>query len=225
MNEKRHSVRTQTTVFLLATATAIAALLPSCGPKPPKPDNGAKPDEPAAARVEKVTPAATGKEKFASVKVTRNASNAKEAEAYIKNSDGSVDLKLGPDNANNFYDEGKTCASWIYHSPLEGVIRSDGSAFPDTKQLMVDSGGVYLWTKTQHRGVIGFHVAAYYRTDGKEPFGSRGVGEDGTQVAKFEFSHPSPSSADGEDSWWRVGPLPLPKGDDSFTYKIGIWRD
>lgn len=209
----------------LGLAVLGTLVLTGCKPPPPAPAPQAQDvqkAQPEESTTEKVD---AGKEKFASVEVIRNASNSQDAEAFIKNFDGSVDVKLGPDQANDHQDEGGTCASWIYHSPLEDVTRADGNPFPDTKQLSVDGDGVYIWTKTQHRGLPGFKGAVYYRTDGKEPFGSRGQGEDATQVTTLEYSHNSPSGADGSDSWWRVGPLPAPQGENSFTYKIGLWRE
>lgn len=214
-------------------ALTFSAFISGCNPPPSAP--APKVEEPKEAQgdnkgtgqtaAEEGTAVAAGKEKFAAVKVIRNASNSKDAEAFIKNFDGSVDVKLGPEQANDHLDENGTCASWIFHSPLDQVIRADGNPFPDVKQLAVDGDGVYLWAKTQHRGLPGFKVAAYYRTDGKEPFGSRGQAEPGTQAAFLEYSHNSPSEADGSDAWWRVGPLPSPQGEESFTYKIGIWRE
>lgn len=219
------------TASLLTLALTLTITLLSSGCNPPPTNPAPKPEESKAAPVEAgqegapKEAATSGKEKFAAVKVIRNASNSKDAEAFIKNFDGSVDVKLGPEQANDHQDENGTCAAWIFHSPLEPVIRADGNPFPDTKQLSVDGDGVYIWAKTQHRGLPGFKVAAYYRTDGKEPFGSRGQGEDRTQAAFLEYSHNSPSEADGSDDWWRVGPLPAPSGEDSFTYKIGVWRE
>jgi hypothetical protein len=223
-----------TTLFGGGTALtlALSLILTGCNPPPaapqPNPDAGKAPEAAAGAGgagVGSTNQAAVGKEKFAAVKVSRNTSNSKDAEAFIKNYDGSVDVKLGPEQANNYDTENGTCAAWIYHAPLDPVIRADGNPFPDIKQLSVDGDGVYIWTKTQHRGLPGFKVAAYYRTDGKEPFGSRGVGEDGSQASFLEYSHNSPSEADGSDAWWRVGPLPAPQGEESFTYKIGVWRE
>ncbi len=220
------------TASVLSVCLTVA--ISGCGKAPQNPPSGG--DQPKAvtegstvqtnAAVTAVPEAKIlGREKFASVKVSRNASNTKDAEAFIKNFDGSVDVKLGPEDSNNHSDENKTCVSWIYHSPLDGVQRADGQAFPDTKQLTLDGDGVYLWTKTQHRNEPGFTVAAYYRTDGKEPFGSRGKAEDGTKVALFEYSHSSPSDQPETDSWWRVGPLPVPEGENSFTYKISVWKE
>lgn len=220
-----------------ALAVLFAALLTGCNPPPPAP--AAKSQEPVTGEAgqtgqldragESEAAAAggevAGKEKFAAVRVIRNASNSRDAEAFIKNFDGSVDVKLGPEQANDHQDESGTCAAWIFHSPLDNVVRADGENFPDIKQFSVDGDGVYLWAKTQHRGVPGFKTAVYYRTDGKEPFGSRGKGEDGTQSATLEYSHNSPSDQDGSDAWWRVGPLPAAQGEDSFTYKIGVWRE
>ncbi len=201
--------------------------LAGCSPPPPPPGVAGGPSEEVAGDTgdETGVKKPLGKEKFASIKVSRNTSNSRDAEAYIKNFDGSIDVKLGPEDSNNHSDEDGTCASWVFHSPLQEVNRADGSVFPDAKQLSVDGDGVYIWAKTQHRGLPGFRVAAYYRRDGKEPFGSWGVGEGESEVAFFEYSHNSPSDADGSDSWWRVGPLPLPTGENSFTYKIGTWRE
>jgi len=226
----------KTSLLMIAFGAAVVAS--GCKPQPPlpEPEPSQQNSESASQPQSNTNPVASvdstaaakseaGREKFASVKVSRNASNTKDAEAYIKNFDGSVDVKLGPEDANDHSDENKTCASWIFHSPLEGVQRADGQPFPDTKQLSIDGDGVYLWAKTQHRNEPGFAVAVYYRLDGREPFGSRGKGEDGTQVSRFEYSHASPSDRPETDSWWRVGPLPVPEGENSFTYKISTWKE
>ncbi|MEP4050228.1 MAG: hypothetical protein ABJN80_15415, partial [Luteolibacter sp.] len=159
-------------------------------------------------------------EKFAAVDTTRNQIGSPGAETYSKTI-GSTGFTFnnGPDNANNFSNEGGNQAEWIFHDPTGTVGGPGGTTGVGDTQYSEDASNITLWAKSNSVGG-GYKMFVYYTSDGTYPEGAGGIGRGTTQVAELLFQHNQ-----SPDDWWNSATVPKPADGKTLRYKIGIYKN
>jgi hypothetical protein len=183
-----------------------------------KSDNSGQAAEPDIQN--KASESPSGGEVFASLDPSKCGVGSGNADVYVKNKEGSMELHSSATYKGSDGDRGGV--DWVVHSPLDPVTGEKGEDRPYLFQFSSPEGGeAVIWVKTPSLG-DGMTVICYYTLDGTEPAGERGKGEGSTQVSSLQWSHNFPIEGGARGDWWKSPPLPT-KGVE-FRYKIGAFR-
>jgi hypothetical protein len=167
-----------------------------------------------------------GVEKFAAADTVRNSSDTSAGEMYVVKPGGKLSRKDAVCPPHDGSNHGGMSASWVFHDPLAPVLNKDGKPMGAMEQFSTNKAGVHLWVKAHHGNPKDFRGAIYYRYDGESPKGNRGVPDSGTMAIPLIHNHTSrPEIGYNPDSWWTAPPLSAPKGRQTLSYRVSVWKE